>query len=59
MSDSILVGTYDPLSLVNLTWGSTTKQRNVSCGGAMMVRTEIFQKLGGFDTTFDPFGTEP
>jgi GT2 family glycosyltransferase len=30
----------------------------VSCGGAMMVRTEIFQQLGGFDSLFDPFGPE-
>jgi GT2 family glycosyltransferase len=30
----------------------------ISCGGAMMVRTEIFQRLGGFDTQFDPFGPE-
>jgi GT2 family glycosyltransferase len=30
----------------------------VSCGGAMMVRTDVFQRLGGFDTTFNPFGPE-
>lgn len=30
----------------------------ISCGGAMMVRTELFQALGGFDTVFDPFGPE-
>ncbi len=30
----------------------------ISCGGAMMVRTEIFQRLGGFDLTFNPFGPE-
>jgi len=30
----------------------------VSCGGAMMVRTDVFQELNGFDTTFDPFGPE-
>lgn len=30
----------------------------ISCGGAMMVRTEVFQQLGGFDTLFDPFGPE-
>jgi GT2 family glycosyltransferase len=30
----------------------------ISCGGAMMVRTEIFQQLGGFDMTFNPFGPE-
>jgi hypothetical protein len=30
----------------------------ISCGGAMMVRADIFQQLGGFDATFDPFGPE-
>jgi GT2 family glycosyltransferase len=30
----------------------------VCCGGAMMVRTDVFQELGGFDTAFDPFGPE-
>jgi GT2 family glycosyltransferase len=30
----------------------------IACGGAMMVRTELFQQLGGFDSTFDPFGPE-
>jgi GT2 family glycosyltransferase len=30
----------------------------IACGGAMMVRTELFQSLGGFDGAFDPFGPE-
>jgi GT2 family glycosyltransferase len=30
----------------------------VSCGGAMMVRTDVFEELGGFDLTFNPFGPE-
>lgn len=30
----------------------------ICCGGAMMVRADIFQALGGFDRTFDPFGPE-
>jgi GT2 family glycosyltransferase len=29
-----------------------------SCGGAMMVRAEVFQELGGFDMAFNPFGPE-
>jgi GT2 family glycosyltransferase len=29
-----------------------------ACGGAMMVRSDIFQQLGGFDPAFDPFGPE-
>lgn len=30
----------------------------ISCGGAMMVRTALFEELGGFDLTFNPFGPE-
>jgi GT2 family glycosyltransferase len=30
----------------------------VSCGGAMIVRTALFQELGGFDLAFNPFGPE-
>ncbi|MFQ5983176.1 MAG: glycosyltransferase family 2 protein [Woeseiaceae bacterium] len=29
-----------------------------SCGGAMMVRTDVFRRLGGFDEAFNPFGPE-
>jgi GT2 family glycosyltransferase len=35
-----------------------TIQECVSCGGAMMVRADVFRQLGGFDATFDPFGPE-
>ena len=30
----------------------------ISCGGAMMVRTDVFQELNGFDPLFGPFGPE-
>lgn len=30
----------------------------IACGGAMMVRTEVFSALGGFDAAFDPVGPE-
>ena len=30
----------------------------ISCGGAMMVRTDVFQQLKGFDPLFGPFGPE-
>jgi GT2 family glycosyltransferase len=30
----------------------------VACGGAMMVRADVFQKLGGFDELFSPYGPE-
>jgi GT2 family glycosyltransferase len=35
-----------------------TPRSCVACGGAMMVRTEVFRDLGGFDSAFDPFGPE-
>jgi GT2 family glycosyltransferase len=30
----------------------------VSCGGAMLVRADIFRQLAGFNKAFDPFGPE-
>jgi hypothetical protein len=30
----------------------------IACGGAMMVRTDIFRELGGFDERFSPYGPE-
>ena len=30
----------------------------VACGGAMMVRADLFYQLGGFDPIFNPFGPE-
>jgi len=30
----------------------------ISCGGAMMVRSDVFRELGGFDSVFDPTGPE-
>jgi GT2 family glycosyltransferase len=30
----------------------------ISCGGAMMVRRDLFEALGGFDERFSPFGPE-
>lgn len=30
----------------------------ISCGGAMMVRSVVFQQLNGFDPLFGPFGPE-
>jgi GT2 family glycosyltransferase len=35
-----------------------TIKRCIACGGAMMVRSDLFQQLGGFDPRFDPFGPE-
>jgi GT2 family glycosyltransferase len=33
-------------------------KRCIPSGGCMLVRTDIFQKIGGFDTNFDPYGPE-
>lgn len=30
----------------------------ISCGGAMMVRSDVFRQLSGFDPLFGPFGPE-
>ncbi|HRQ37261.1 MAG TPA: glycosyltransferase family 2 protein [Chloroflexota bacterium] len=35
-----------------------TIQPCICCGGAMMVRRDVFEQLGGFDSIFDPFGPE-
>jgi GT2 family glycosyltransferase len=35
-----------------------TAKECIACGGAMMVRTDLFEELGGFDLTFNPFGPE-
>jgi GT2 family glycosyltransferase len=35
-----------------------TPRRCISCGGAMMVRADIFKTLNGFDPLFGPFGPE-
>lgn len=33
-------------------------KRCVACGGAMMVRSNVFKRLKGFDSIFDPYGPE-
>jgi O-antigen biosynthesis protein len=35
-----------------------TVKKCTACGGAMMVRSDIFRQLGGFDLKFGPFGPE-
>lgn len=35
-----------------------TSRPCISCGGAMMVRADVFQQLNGFDPLFGPFGPE-
>jgi GT2 family glycosyltransferase len=35
-----------------------TPTKCIACGGATLVRRDVFQQLGGFDSSFDPFGPE-
>lgn len=48
-----------PVGFNELDRGQYDTQREcVACGGAMMVRTDVFQELNGFDEAFNPFGPE-
>jgi GT2 family glycosyltransferase len=54
-----VMGTTRPIGYGELDQGQYDQPvRCVACGGAMMVRAELFQRLGGFDAIFDPFGPE-
>lgn len=48
-----------PVGYNELDLGQYDRQKEcIACGGAMMVRTEVFEELGGFDMNFNPFGPE-
>ena len=52
-------GSTTPVGYREIDRGQHDKVKScVACGGAMMVRADLFEMLGGFDTTFDPFGPE-
>jgi GT2 family glycosyltransferase len=52
-------GTTRPVGFDEVDRGQfDTPKPCVACGGAMMVRADVFLALGGFDTAFDPFGPE-
>jgi O-antigen biosynthesis protein len=53
------LGRTDPVGFREIDHGQCDEMAPcVSCGGAMMVRAELFERLGGFDSVFDPFGPE-
>jgi GT2 family glycosyltransferase len=53
------LGRTSPVGIGEVDSGQYDKQTKcISCGGAMMVRTDVFQELGGFDEKFSPFGPE-
>lgn len=52
-------GSSRPVGFGEIDTGQYDRPRQcVACGGAMMVRTSLFQQLGGFDEAFNPFGPE-
>jgi GT2 family glycosyltransferase len=56
---SFILGRTRPVGFGEVDRGQYDQRRPcVACGGAMMVRTELFRRLGGFDTIFNPFGPE-
>jgi hypothetical protein len=53
------MGRTDPVGFKEMDHGQCDSVAPcISCGGAMMVRVDLFQQLGGFDSIFDPFGPE-
>ncbi|MDH3413009.1 MAG: glycosyltransferase [Gammaproteobacteria bacterium] len=53
------LGRTRPVGFGEVDSGQYDRSRQcISCGGAMMVRADIFGQLGGFDESFNPFGPE-
>ena len=53
------LGRTSPIGYGEIDRGQYDKVKScVACGGAMMVRSDVFNEMGGFDTCFDPFGPE-
>ena len=53
------LGTTDPVGFKEIDRGQCEQVAPcISGGGAMMVRAQLFEDLGGFDGVFDPFGPE-
>jgi GT2 family glycosyltransferase len=56
---NFMLGKTKPVGFEEIDSGQyDTVKECISCGGAMMVRTKVFQQLGGFDALFNPFGPE-
>jgi GT2 family glycosyltransferase len=56
---NFILGQTRPVGFNELDRGQRDEPRTcIACGGAMAVRSEVFQALHGFDARFDPFGPE-
>jgi GT2 family glycosyltransferase len=56
---SFLWGRTTPVGYGEVDRGQHDRQQPcIACGGAMMVRMDLFRRLGGFDLQFNPFGPE-
>jgi GT2 family glycosyltransferase len=56
---NFVLGRTRPVGFGEIDKGQYDKPKQcVACGGAMLVRADVFQELGGFDTQFNPFGPE-
>jgi GT2 family glycosyltransferase len=53
------LGRITPVGYGEVDQGQHDRSRPcIACGGAMLVRADVFQQLGGFDTVFNPLGPE-
>ncbi len=56
---NFVTGSTTPVGFGEVDEGQHDERREcIACGGAMMVRVDVFLELGGFDPSFDPFGPE-
>jgi GT2 family glycosyltransferase len=56
---NFLFGAVKPVGYGEVDRGQYDTPRDcISCGGAMMIRADLFRQLGGFDLRFNPFGPE-
>ncbi len=56
---NFFLGRITPVGYGEIDRGQHDRPRScIACGGAMMVRADVFQRLKGFDLAFNPFGPE-
>ncbi len=56
---NFILGSTNPVGFGEVDRGQYDHPREcIACGGAMLVRANVFEQLGGFDEIFSPFGPE-